>query len=36
MSGVIEPRSLTIFDNVFLDTSRAFAKSVIVMDNGSR
>ena len=36
ISGVIDPRSFTIFDNVFLDTPRTFAKSVIVMDNVSK
>ena len=34
MSGVIEPLSLIIFDNVFLDTPIVVANSVIVRDNG--
>jgi len=34
MSGVMEPLSLIIFDNVFLDTPRIADISFIVMDNG--
>ena len=36
ISGVIEPFSFTILDNVFLDTPSTFAKSLIFMDNGSK
>ena len=35
MSGVIEPRSLTIFDNVFLDIPNVSASSEMVSDKGS-
>ncbi|EFK07812.1 conserved domain protein [delta proteobacterium NaphS2] len=36
ISGVIAPRSLMILDNVFLETPRETAISLMVMDKGER
>jgi len=36
MSGVIDPLSFMIFDNVFLDTPKPSATSVIDKDRGSK
>jgi hypothetical protein len=36
MSGVIDPLSFMILDNVFLETPRVAAISFIVMDKGKR